>query len=456
MSLKGHWKLDSNSGLIAYDSSGNGLNGSLINMAGDEWGAGKIGGALNFDGVNDKVVVAPNILLEPTQYSYSFWFKTPNINQHLTYLVETRQGDGYTGFNFYMLNGGLRFQFSVSGTAYITLYGGLIENDTWNYITCTFENGSQKFYLNAVETISSTTAGTPYYGGGKGLAFASGKSTRAFLGTLDDIQFYDNVLTLEEIENIYYSGLKKPIAHFKLDSLSGLVAVDSSGLGHDGALVNMAGDEWTEGKINGALGFDGINDYCSLAGDDTFSSLTEGTISLWVKINSLSDRSGLFGLGSKTDPDTDDFLLIRVNVDGTILVYQKDNTVDRISFATKDSLISIGAWSHIAYTVNSSGNKFYFNGQNIPLIDLNYTKGSPSSPNFFDDISSVTQNYVLGSYKIGGVVYKSCKGIIDDARIYHIVLTAQEILDLYNDASPVIGGVGRAIGSPFVGVGARK
>ena len=38
-------------GTVAYDSSGNGNDGNLIN--GPTWTDGKIGNALSFDGVND-------------------------------------------------------------------------------------------------------------------------------------------------------------------------------------------------------------------------------------------------------------------------------------------------------------------------------------------------------------------------------------------------------------------
>src|SRR5690349_16688012 len=53
----GYWKLDDGTGTVAADSSGQGNNGTLVN--GPTWTAGKVGGALQFDGVND-VVDVPN------------------------------------------------------------------------------------------------------------------------------------------------------------------------------------------------------------------------------------------------------------------------------------------------------------------------------------------------------------------------------------------------------------
>ena len=54
-SLVGWWKLDDGSGDTAVDSSEYGNNGTL--MGAPEWVTGKIGGALQLDGVDDFVEV---------------------------------------------------------------------------------------------------------------------------------------------------------------------------------------------------------------------------------------------------------------------------------------------------------------------------------------------------------------------------------------------------------------
>jgi hypothetical protein len=53
--LVGWWKLDETSGDIAYDSSGNGNDGTL--QGDPQWVAGKLGGALEGDGTGDYVRV---------------------------------------------------------------------------------------------------------------------------------------------------------------------------------------------------------------------------------------------------------------------------------------------------------------------------------------------------------------------------------------------------------------
>ena len=61
--LVGYWTFDEGSGTIAYDSSGNGLDGTLN---GDhQWVLGQVGGALEFDG-DDSVEIPHNPLLSIT------------------------------------------------------------------------------------------------------------------------------------------------------------------------------------------------------------------------------------------------------------------------------------------------------------------------------------------------------------------------------------------------------
>jgi hypothetical protein len=56
--LIGWYKFDEGSGSTANDSSGNGRNGTLVNMAAGAWVAGLVdtaGYALDFDGSNDRI-----------------------------------------------------------------------------------------------------------------------------------------------------------------------------------------------------------------------------------------------------------------------------------------------------------------------------------------------------------------------------------------------------------------
>ncbi len=59
--LVAHWTFDEGSGNIAYDSSGNGNDGTIN---GAEWDAGKYGPALHFNGQDNYVEVPTSDSLE--------------------------------------------------------------------------------------------------------------------------------------------------------------------------------------------------------------------------------------------------------------------------------------------------------------------------------------------------------------------------------------------------------
>ena len=68
-----HYKFDETSGTTAADSSGSGFHGTLTNMSGTEWATGKVGGALSFDGSNDRISVPIAALDGATAFSAAMW-----------------------------------------------------------------------------------------------------------------------------------------------------------------------------------------------------------------------------------------------------------------------------------------------------------------------------------------------------------------------------------------------
>ncbi|HIE70018.1 MAG TPA: hypothetical protein EYP98_07485, partial [Planctomycetes bacterium] len=72
---------------------------------------------------------------------------------------------------------------------------------------------------------------------------------------------------------------------WSMDMSSGAIAVDISGSGNDGTLVNFNGTPWVPGMVVNALSFDGVDDYVSL---NAQASIYEGlgapySVAYWVK-----------------------------------------------------------------------------------------------------------------------------------------------------------------------------
>lgn len=76
------------------------------------------------------------------------------------------------------------------------------------------------------------------------------------------------------------------VGHWKLDDAMGVMAVDASGFGNVGALVN--GPSWTSGKLGGALDFDGIDDHLRMADSDTLGVMGDLTLAAWSRFESFS------------------------------------------------------------------------------------------------------------------------------------------------------------------------
>ncbi|MHC4734109.1 MAG: TolB family protein [Planctomycetota bacterium] len=84
-----------------------------------------------------------------------------------------------------------------------------------------------------------------------------GNSTHPCISS-DGTTFYFSGSISGQPWDIYVSYLDSgPIAHWKFDEGSGSIAYDSAG-DHDGTIY---GADWTAGQINGALSFNGVDDY---------------------------------------------------------------------------------------------------------------------------------------------------------------------------------------------------
>jgi len=76
MVLYASWKLNELTGNSAADSSGNGRNGTLINMENTDWIAGKLNNALQFGGTDENIQCGMIAGFERTQpFTIDFWLK---------------------------------------------------------------------------------------------------------------------------------------------------------------------------------------------------------------------------------------------------------------------------------------------------------------------------------------------------------------------------------------------
>ena len=207
-------------------------------------------------------------------------------------------------------------------------------------------------------------------------------------------------------EWLYY----KPefLAYWTLDESSGVIANDAV-YSNDGTLVN--GPEWQPagGQIDGALSFDGDNDYVSLP---SVFNPTDGPFSIaaWVQLDAK--------LGS-----VNQVIIQQEGTSGRTLLY-RDAITDKLgsylggvgSLSDTAVFATTGQWHHVCVTYDGAVVEFYIDG----LED-----GSSSVT-----AETETSGFRLGAHKTPSPNSEYWSGLIDDVRIYERILSASEVLML--------------------------
>ncbi len=193
------------------------------------------------------------------------------------------------------------------------------------------------------------------------------------------------------------------LAYWKFDDGSGTIAADSSGNGYTGTLYNNP--TWTTGEINGALSFNGANQYVQTGNNLTIGG-TNFTVSAWIKGTNTVISQRASGAG------TAQWI---VDIGNTVSFYSDKNpwlsgTIHLVS----------GQWNQVVVVGTATSTQIYVND----VLDV-------TGPPAFDASShqTPTNNVVIG-YSSGTGTYFS--GAIDDVRIYNRTLFATDIAQLYS------------------------
>ena len=197
--LVGWWRLDDGSGTTAADSSGNGNDGTI--QGDPQWVAGKVGGALEFDGDGDYVDCGNDAVFDITEeITLSVWINANDIlnGEHNcwlgkgdnTYAIKHQSGNN---LEFFVYDG------SWHATNYTTDIASL--NGDWHHMAGTFDGTELKFYLDGEMVLSSAFSGTI---GTATHSVTIGENSQAtgrfFDGMLDDARIYNEALSQDQIQ----------------------------------------------------------------------------------------------------------------------------------------------------------------------------------------------------------------------------------------------------------------
>jgi hypothetical protein len=222
-----------------------------------------------------------------------------------------------------------------------------------------------------------------------------------------------------------------PIAEELLVILGGLVAYypfngdaqDASGNGHTGTVFGAVGAEDRRGSGNGALQFDGVDDYVELSDEASFD-FTEFTITAWVRFDVLpvNPGPGLPGFYTLVNKGASvgnyAFRLIhRGGASYCNLNYAHRTAVGSWSSGSSPTDIDHSTWYHVAVAVAGEVS-FYVDGT------LDFTSTGMSAMVLDND------NVLIGK-RYHPTDEHFLNGFLDDVRFYDRALSETEIRMLF-------------------------
>jgi hypothetical protein len=206
-SLIAYWKVDESSDMIARDFAGS-HDGTLIN--GPVWrpGGGKVGGALEFDGVNDYVDIGTIDVGGGTGLSIALWLKADDFSASYARFIAkvTETQDHYWSLSTSDDGTALRFNLKASGTTTVLKTGtGLIQVGIWYHVAATYDGSQMRIYKNGLEVASINKTGAVDTNPNVLAVIGNQPPTAGswpFDGLIDEVRIYNRALSATEIAAI--------------------------------------------------------------------------------------------------------------------------------------------------------------------------------------------------------------------------------------------------------------
>jgi hypothetical protein len=483
--LVGYWKFDEGQGTEVYDSSGQGHNGIFVNTplwrAGRIGRALKFDGVNDYVDFGKNIPQTSTLsafawikhvpdasdrcILSRGGYRDGWRLCINKVSKNSNPLLEVTCGADTTPIHI-----------SRDDVQ-------LTSSDTWQHVGWTWDGATARLYLNGQEIVSGTNDTCTDLGikdTSLSLRAGIGRHSFNFNGTIDEIRLYDRALSADEVRNIYDSDSSIPppppslppvcttftysewdncqptniqtrrvltaspegceggspttirdctfippesddlIGYWKFDEGEGTVVYDSSGRGHNGELFN--GPDWATGIIDGALNFDGIDDYVDFSTNFPLTS----TISAFAWIKHVPDSSERCVLSRGGYRDGWRLCIdLESNPRPYIQVTCGFDTTPSIKMHLYDVQTTVvsDAWQHVGWTWDGLTARLFLNGQEIG------SGTNADCTNLGIKDTSAPLRVGIGGYKF------HFNGTIDEIRIYNRALSADEILSIYESDS---------------------
>jgi len=194
---------DKDDGSYARDRSGYGNHGTIY---GATRVTGKIGGALDFDGVDDNVL-CPDIG-NFDELTVMAWIKGKTLKSYAMIVTKDDTGGLDIPFNFgmYGTSAKLRFAAYIGGVWGDHQFDTVLAEDVWYHVAITYDGSTKKAYVNSVKEPSEFSASGSITGTDRVMVAARKYTAPEYFwdGIIDEARIYNKALTEVEIARLMY------------------------------------------------------------------------------------------------------------------------------------------------------------------------------------------------------------------------------------------------------------
>lgn len=380
--------------------------------------------SLDFDGIDDYVDTNSTKFSGASEFSISMWANFSSLSGNNPIV-----SNWFTGVTNYIVRySSTKLQFYISttgGVAKVTEYTFTPTLGIWYSIICVYNGSNISIYING------TQQGTPTAITGTVLANTNNcligeRGTEHFSGIIDEVSYFDRVLTPTEITDISTTPT----------DLTSLTPIAWYRMGDNGAYKSpqwlIPNNENKDKVSNYSLDFDGVDDYVEIPNitprfgtqnPATPDSATNApwSVSIWAYIPSgLTTTTPLFNipLGNSV------YSWKVIWGAGQIIQFGARYRTLRVDEVT--TAINTNQWNHIVVTFDGVDTnaltswKLFINGVNITNLTSSGHLGTNVTGKTY--IAKDQSNY--GEVKI------------DELSLYDIKLTDSNVTDIYNGGTP--------------------
>ncbi|NNC87940.1 MAG: cadherin-like domain-containing protein [Akkermansiaceae bacterium] len=218
------------------------------------------------------------------------------------------------------------------------------------------------------------------------------------------------VWTFTTASTVFEHGL---VAHWKLDEGSGTTTADCSINNNPGTLNGPA---WSPGFSGNALTFDGVDDSVTFGNGPSLGGKTDFTVAAWIKTTATSEQVIL----QQRNGGFNGQWQFRVAANGTVNFYVYGNLAEQFNFNTTTT-VNDGEWHYVVAVRDGENGFIYIDGNPVPAATASGT------------VRDLNASIAIGMGRDIRDNNRPFNGMIDEAKIYRVARSGEEIAAAYND-----------------------